>query len=166
MTARSSMVAVAVSLGLALLSACAPRGVSGVAPLTAAEHAAIGDVIRRRYRELSELLRSRNGCDEIGSYIGAQHGSVATQGRVIDVPGSTEAVTMCRTLKGDRVAAREFINDERVEVLGRDAAMLITQSLYAEDFRDGSTVVREKVVTTVWVRSDSTWRHIHLHESW
>ena len=166
MTTRPSVIALALGLGLALVSACAPRGPSAAAPLTAAERDAISDTIRRRYREMSELFRSKYDCDEIGGHIGAQRGSVATQGRLIDLPGPAEAVAMCRMSKGDRVAGRESINDERVEILGRDAAMLITQSLYGEEFRDGSIVVREKVVTTVWVRSDSTWRRIHLHESW
>jgi pimeloyl-ACP methyl ester carboxylesterase len=75
-------------------------------------------------------------------------------------------VQMCRAIKQNRVSAHEDIEDERVEVLGPDAAVLVTRSTYTVRLRDGRTTRRPQVVTTVWSRRSGEWRRMHLHESW
>jgi ketosteroid isomerase-like protein len=75
-------------------------------------------------------------------------------------------VELCRRIKRDRLSAYEDIHEVRVEVLNRDAAYVVTRGDYTVRFRDGRTMVRPQVVTTVWARRPDGWQMAHLHESW
>jgi ketosteroid isomerase-like protein len=53
-----------------------------------------------------------------------------------------------------------------VEVLSREAGLVVTRGVYTVNFTDGRTSARSQVVTTVWTRRPEGWRMVHLHESW
>ena len=137
-------------------------------PLSEAERAAIADTVRRINREAGETFDSDLDCAGIVDRLSVPGGkeSLAAQGRIIDPGGRDEMVGMCRMIKQDRLSAHTEIQDESVEVLARDAAYVVTSSVYTVRFKDGRTMVRPQVVTTVWARRGEAWQRVHLHESW
>lgn len=137
-------------------------------PLTDDERATIGDTVRRLYREASQTFDSDLDCEEIVTRLApaGQMGTFVAQGRLVEPASSEEMVKLCRAIKQNRTSAHEEIVDDRVEVLARDAAVLVTRSVYTVQLRDGRTIVQPQVVTTVWARSSGEWRRVHLHESW
>jgi hypothetical protein len=136
--------------------------------LTDAERATIGETIRHLYRESSQAFDSDLDCEEVVDRLApaGQFGTFVAQGQLIELTSREQGVRMCRAIRQNRVSAREEIVDDRVEVLGRDAAVLVTRGVYTVQRRDGRTLVRPQVVTTVWARKDGEWRRVHLHESW
>jgi hypothetical protein len=164
---RAGPVIALAGLGLASVG-CRERPAPAPELLTDAERATIGETIRHLYRESSQTFDSDLDCDEIVERLapGGETGSFVAQGRLFELTSREELVQMCRAIKQNRLAAHEEIEEERVEVLSRDAAVLITRGVYTVQLRDGRTTVRPQVVTTVWARQDGEWRRVHLHESW
>jgi hypothetical protein len=163
---RAGAVIALAGLGLAIVGCHAVP--APPEPLTDAERAAIGETIRQLYRESSRTFDSDLDCEEIVERLapGGQTGSFVAQGRLFELTSREELVQMCRAIKQNRLAAHEEIEEERVEVLSRDAAVLIARGVYTVQRRDGQTLVRPQVVTTVWARRNGEWRRVHLHESW
>ena len=135
-------------------------------PLNEVERAAIADTVRRIKREASGTFDSDLDCAEIVDRLWVPGNTFVAQGRIIDPGGRDEMVGMCRMIKQDRLSAHTEIQDESVEVLARDAAYVVTSSVYTVRFKDGRTMVRPQVVTTVWARRGEAWQRVHLHESW
>lgn len=154
-------------LGFAIVG-CRGAPAPAQLPLTDGERATIGDTVRQLYRESSQAFDSDLDCEAIVDRLapGGQAGSFVSQGELFELTSLEELVQMCRAIRQNRVSAREEIVDERVEVLSRDAAVLITRGVYTVQRRDGQTLVRPQVVTTVWASQDGEWRRVHLHESW
>ena len=163
-------VAAIVLTGLHLgLAGCRAGAAVRSQPLSDVERATIGDTIRHLYRQASQTFDSDLDCEQIVDRLApaGQAGAFVTHGGRLVEPASTdEMVRMCRAIKQNRVSAHEDIDDERVEVLGPDAAVLVTRSIYTVRLRDGRTTRRPQVVTTVWSRRAGEWRRVHLHESW
>jgi hypothetical protein len=164
---RAGAVIALAGLGFAI-GGCRARPAPAPEPLTDAERATIGETVRHLYRESSQAFDSDLDCEEVVDRLApaGQFGSFAAQGELFELTSLEEGVQMCRAIRQNRVSAREEIVDERVEVLSRDAAVLITRGVYTVQLRDGRTTVRPQVVTTVWARQDGEWRRVHLHESW
>lgn len=163
---RVRLVSVALASAIALIgSGCAP---TARRPLTDAERAAIADTVQRLSREASETFDSDLDCAEIIDRlaVSGRPEVFAAQGRLIEPEGRDEMVAMCRMIKQDRLSAHEEVQDVTVEVLARDAAWVLTRSVYTVRFTDGRTMVRPQVVTTVWSRRPEGWQRVHLHESW
>lgn len=154
---------------IAGLAACAPQPAAFPEPLTDTERAAVGDTIRQLYLESSRTFDSDLDCAEIVDRVapGGETGSWVAQGRLFEMSGGRdELVSVCRAIKRDRLSAREEVRGATVELLGRDAAVLIAPGAYTIRFRDGRVTTRQQVVTTVWARRPQGWRRVHLHESW
>jgi len=84
----------------------------------------------------------------------------------MELGGRDDMVAMCRAVKQDRLSAREEIEEQIVEVLSREAALVVTRGVYTVNFTDGRTSSRSQVVTTLWARPAEGWQMVHLHESW
>jgi hypothetical protein len=147
---------------------CVTSPASDPQSLSEAERAAIADTVRRTHHEAAQTFDSDMDCTEIVDRLSVPGGgeTLAAQGRIIDPGGRDEMVGMCRMIKQDRLSAHDEIQDERVEVLARDVAYVLTSSVYTVRFNDGRTMVRPQVVTTVWARRSDGWQRVHLHESW
>jgi hypothetical protein len=169
MTNHCISVAPAVLLGVAIgIAGCGARPATFPQPLTDGERATIADTVRQLSREASQTFDSDLDCAEIMERLaggGFPSYSVA-QGRVIEAGSREDMVVLCRRIKRDRLSAHEDIHEVRVEVLNRDAAYVVTRGDYTVRFRDGRTMVRPQVVTTVWARRPEGWQMAHLHESW
>jgi hypothetical protein len=159
--------AAVVLIGLALAGCRAAAPVQSQT-LSDAERATIGDTIRHLYRQSSQTFDSDLDCEQIVDRLApdGQAQSFVSQGRLVEVTSKGALVGICRAIKQDRVSAHENIQDERVEVLGPDAAVLVVRSIYTVRRRDGRTTARPQVVTTAWSRRSGEWRRVHLHESW
>jgi hypothetical protein len=164
---RFALAVVVAWLG-SVVAGCGTRPEAIPESVTDADRAAIGETVRQLYRESSQTFDSDLDCEEIVARIApeGQAGSFVSQGQLFEVGGHDELVEMCRTIKRNRLSAREEIEDERVEVLGPHAAVLVAKGVYTVRLRDNRTIVRPQVVTTVWVRASEGWRRVHLHESW
>jgi hypothetical protein len=160
-------VIVLTGFGLSLAGCRAGVGVRSQ-PLSEVQRASIGDTLRHLYRQSSQTFDSDLDCEQIVARLApaGQPGSYVAQGWIVELTGMDDMVRMCRAIKQDRVSAHEDIAEERVEVLGPDAAVLVTRSVYTVRHRDGRTTARPQVVTTVWSRRSGEWRRVHLHESW
>lgn len=162
------MSAMVVAVLLPAISGCAARIEPLSHALTDVERAAIADTIRQLYREGSRIVDSELDCDEIGERM--RTGFVASyfvaQGRIIDTGESRDGASLCEMMRRERLSAREDIEEQRVDVLSRDAAVMATRGVYTVNYRDGRTMVRPQVVTVVWTRGPAGWRRVHLHESW
>lgn len=155
------------AVGVAVAS-CRARPAPTPPLLTDAERTTIGDTVRDLYRESSQTFDSDLDCEEIVDRLApaGQAGSFVSQGRLVEPASREEMVQLCRIITQSRVSADEEILDDRVEVLGRDAVVLVTRSVYTVQLKDGRTTVRPQVVTTVWAGHSGKWRRVHLHESW
>jgi ketosteroid isomerase-like protein len=58
------------------------------------------------------------------------------------------------------------IDSRDVNVLSPEVAYVVRQGDYTMEYRDGRTVVRFGVMTTLWNRVEDAWTMVHLHESW
>jgi ketosteroid isomerase-like protein len=147
---------------------CTTSTTADAQPLSESERAAIADTVRRINREAGETFDSDLDCAEIVDRLSVPGGgnTFVAQGRIIDPGGRDEMVGMCRMIKQDRLSAHTEIQDETVEVVSKDAAYVVTSSVYTVRFKDGRTMVRPQVVTTVWARRGEGWQRAHLHESW
>jgi ketosteroid isomerase-like protein len=159
-------------IGLAFLVAACSAGSTAArpaapGPLMDAERAAIADTLRELYRDGSHTFDAAVDCAEIADWL-ADRASVlfVAQGRLFETGGPQELMDICTAIKRDRLSAEEEIQEQVVEVLNRDAALVVTRGVYTVRYRDGSTMVRPQVVTTVWSRGRDGWRMVHLHESW
>jgi hypothetical protein len=159
----SSLLLLLVALGT---GGCSAGRAPAPQPLTEPERTAITDTLRQLYREASQTFDSELDCEVIVHRLSSVLASFVAQGRIIEAGSPEEGVRMCRMIKRDRLSAREDIQEQNVELLGRDAAVVVTRGVYTVRFRDGRTSVRAQVVTTVWSRSPDGWRNVHLHESW
>jgi ketosteroid isomerase-like protein len=160
-------------IGLAfLVAACSPGSTdarpAALDPLTDAERTAIADTVRELYRDGSHTFDAAVDCAEIADWL-ADRASVlfVAQGRLFETGGREDGIMdMCQAIKRNRLSAEEEIQQQVVEVLNRDAALVVTRGVYTVRYRDGRTMVRPQVVTTAWSRGRDGWRMVHLHESW
>jgi hypothetical protein len=147
---------------------CGARPAAAPELLTDAERAEIADTLRQISREASQTFDSDLDCEEIVDRLASPRdpGYFVAQGRLIEPGNREDAVRLCRMIKQDRLSAHEDVQEQRVEVMSRDAAVVVTRGVYTVRYRDSRTIVRPQVVTSVWARNADGWRRVHLHESW
>lgn len=146
---------------VAMFAACAA---AGDRPLTDAERAAIADTIRELSRETARAVDTGE-CEVAAAAVGGGF-VLAAQGRMIELGSGEDMLALCDRWRQERLSAHEEIGEQTVHVLGRDAAYVLTRSVYTVTFRDGRTSQRPQVVTSVFERGAGGWRLVHLHESW
>lgn len=146
---------------VAMFAGCAT---AGDRPLTDAERAAIADTIRQLSRETARAVDTGE-CEAAAAAVGEGF-VLAAQGRTIELGSREDMLALCGRWRQERLSAHEEIDEQTVQVLDRDAAWVLTRSVYTVTFRDGRTSQRPQVVTSVVGRGADGWRLVHLHESW
>lgn len=163
---RRSAVPLAVLAAGALASAgCAARAPAVPWTGSTAERAALEDTIKRLSRETGAAFDAAD-CERLDLAAIAGRFVFLAQGRVLELEGPEQMMELCRRIKRDRLSAHDEIQDQKVELLSRDAAYIVQRSVYTIRMRDGTSIVRPQVVTGIWVRRSEGWRLLHLHESW
>jgi ketosteroid isomerase-like protein len=76
-----------------------------------------------------------------------------------------ELLQMCQQMVAPRAGAEFAPDSVTAYALGRNAAYVVHSGEYTIHFRNGQTRREHLAMTTIWQRSDSGWRMVHLHES-
>lgn len=76
-----------------------------------------------------------------------------------------ELLQGCRQMVAPRTAAVFDPDSVTAYALGPNAAYVVHRGRYTIHLKDGGTRSEHLAMTTIWQRSDSGWRMVHLHES-
>ena len=156
---------IALAAGVIGLACGSPQSATTRA-VTAAERAALADTIDRLYRQTDAAVDSLS-CGEM-----MQHPLpivspflYVIEGEFIELSADQWAAA-CEQMAQSRLSAHNEIHDQRVQVLNRDAAFVVSRSTYTVRWKDGRATGQPRVTTTIWSRRPEGWRQVHLHESW
>jgi hypothetical protein len=148
-------------------AACNSAESANTQAITDAERAALADTIDRLYRRTDAAVDSLS-CSELtgpGALPIVSPFLYVIEGQFIELSAEQWAAA-CEQMVQGRLSAHNEIHDQRVHVLNRDGAFVVSRSTYTIRWKDGRTTSQPRVTTTVWSRRPEGWRQEHLHESW
>lgn len=132
--------------------------------LTDAERAAIADTVQRLSSAIVQAFDAQDCEAELPV---ADDMVTVANGRVFELPNTkAERIAACEKMNEQRLSAHDEIQEQKVHVLGSDAAYVVSRSIYTIRWRDGRTTIRPNVGTGIWSREAEGWRLVHFHESW
>ncbi|MGH7669797.1 MAG: YybH family protein [Gemmatimonadaceae bacterium] len=102
-------------------------------------------------------------CTKGMSYIANQPPVFISNGHV--VMSKPELLRACQQMVAPRTGAEFEPDSVTAYALGRTAAYVVHRGEYTIHFKNGKTRREHLTMTTIWQRSDSGWRMVHLHES-
>jgi ketosteroid isomerase-like protein len=144
------------------LSAACGRAPQQEEPPSASAAQAIRDTVIALDRAMNHAVDSLD-CAKGMSYIADQPPVFFSNGHAVMT--RSELLDLCQKMDAPRSGA-EFDPDTVVAyVLGPDAAYVVHRGQYTVHLKNGATRDERLLMTTIWQRSDSGWRMVHLHES-
>lgn len=106
----------------------------------------------------------RNDCDAGLIHLGERVPVFVMQSQVTRT--SDELRQRCSRRESFFSSAHFEISQRDVNVLSPDVAYVVREGDYTMHYLDGRTITRFGVMTTIWNRVETTWKMVHLHESW
>lgn len=145
-------------LFLATASCTAP----GNGALSAAEAQAIRDTVIALDHAANHAVDGLD-CAKGLSYIANQPPVFISNGNVVMT--QPQLLQLCEQMVAPRTGAEFAPDSVTAYALGRNAAYVVHSGEYTIHFKTGQTRREHLAMTTIWQRSDSGWRMVHLHES-
>jgi len=156
---RLAQVVGTAALALAL-AACPSSQLSRPMPETEAR--AVRDTILALEVAMNTAVDHLDCAGGLG-YIGDHRPLFVSTGHVVRTHDAL--LRMCGAMVAPRTGATFVTDSVAAFTLGPDAAYVVREGDYTIRFRDGRTVTKRLVMTTIWERQDGQWRMVHLHES-
>lgn len=160
--------------------ACAMRAGAQSPPLSDTERTAIADTIAQLSREKPAQPRRSIDCEELlrrgraalPQDVGGRNSpdwNLVSEGQIFSMSTNEKLAEACkwtRSIRQERRSSDDEILDQKIHVLSRDAAYLVSNIRETIHWADGRTTIRPMAITQILARSASGWQQVHTHESW
>ncbi len=146
--------------GLMLAAGCAAPS---DAPLSADEAQAIRDtvtVLEDGMNRSVDALDCQSGLKSIGD-----RAPIFVSGGIV-VRTQAMMTEGCGRMVQGRTGAAWSVDTLTAHALSANAAYVVREGRYTINRLDGTDTTNYMVMTTIWERQDTSWKMVHLHESW
>ena len=148
--------------GALLLTATVSCAAPAPEVLSAGNAQAIRDTVIALDRVMNRAVDGLD-CAKGLSYIANQPPVFISNGHVVMT--QPELLQGCQQMVAPRTGAEFAPDSVTAYALGPNAAYVVHSGEYTIHFKNGQTRREHLAMTTIWQRSDSGWRMVHLHES-